>query len=115
MTNLSPVDQITAMKDGNARKIFKATRHQIVILLDTADTGIGIETWNYRIRIGNDFFHSSVLFPCLSLKERYQSSRLSQRTSSSVSSMSSACNDVRVSESKSGPISGNVGNGWHNT
>src|SRR6266446_8929304 len=29
--------------------------------------------------------------------------------------MSSACNDVRVSESKSGPISGNVGNGWHNT
>src|SRR2546427_8020651 len=68
MTNLSPVDQITAVKDGNARKILKATRHQIVILLDTADTGIGIETWNYRIRIGNDFFHSSVLFPCLSLK-----------------------------------------------
>src|SRR6266705_7064670 len=68
MTNLSPVDQIAAMKDGNARKIFKATRHQIVILLDTADTGIRIETWNYRIRIGNDFFHSSVLFPCLSLK-----------------------------------------------
>src|SRR5436305_148663 len=70
MTNLSPVDQITAMKDGNAGKILKATRHQIVILLDTADTGIGVETWNHRIRIGNEFFHFSVLLPCLSLKEK---------------------------------------------
>src|SRR5438477_8272590 len=68
MTNLSPVDQITAMKNRNARKILKAAGHQIVILPDAADTGIGVETWNYRIRIGNKFFHSSVLSPCLLLK-----------------------------------------------
>src|SRR5258708_888609 len=68
MTNLSPLDQIMAMKDGNARKILKAAGHQIVILSHTADTGIRVETWKHRIRIGKEFFHSSVLFPCLSLK-----------------------------------------------
>ena len=72
MTNLSPVDQIPAMKDGNAGKILKATRHQIVILPDTADTGIRVETWNHRIRVGNEFFHSSVLFPYLSLDDLIQ-------------------------------------------
>src|SRR5947209_9046204 len=58
MANLSPVDQITAVKDGNAWKILKAAGHQIVILPDTADTGIGVETWNHWIRIGNHSFHS---------------------------------------------------------
>src|SRR6266702_1975201 len=74
MTNLSPVDQITALKDGNARKILKATRHQVVILSHTADTGIGVETWNHGIRVGNEFFHSSVLFPYLSLDDHIQES-----------------------------------------
>src|SRR5258706_2690011 len=49
MTNLSPVDQITALKDGNARKILKATPHQLVSLSHTADTGIAVQTWNHRI------------------------------------------------------------------
>ncbi len=72
MTNLSPVDQITALKDGNARKILKATRREVVILSYTADTGIGVETWNHGIRVGNEFFHPSVLFPYLSLDDLIQ-------------------------------------------
>src|ERR1700730_4939544 len=48
-------------------------------------------------------------------RTQFNSSRLSHRISSGVSSMASAGNEVRVSESNLGPINGNVGNGWHRT
>ncbi len=44
-----------------------------------------------------------------------QSSKFSQRSSSGVSSTSSAWNEVRVSARLRGPMSANVGNAWHST
>src|ERR1051326_4587447 len=49
------------------------------------------------------------------LTQRSPSSKFNQRISSAVSSNSNAWNEVRVSVRVRGPISGNVGKGWHRT
>ena len=63
MTNLLPVDQILAVENGNAWKILKATGDQIVVLSNPTDTGIRIEAWKHRIRIGYRFFHREDTLP----------------------------------------------------
>src|SRR5436853_4259270 len=62
MTNLSPVDQIAAVENGNTWKIFKATGDQVVVLSNPADTGVRIETWKHGIRIGY-FCHREDILP----------------------------------------------------
>src|SRR5947209_6685936 len=62
MTNLSPVDQILTVKNGNARKILKATGDQVVVLSNPADAGIRIESWQHGIRI-RYFCHREDIVP----------------------------------------------------
>ena len=46
MADLLPADQISAVEDWNAGKKLEGAVHQIEILSYTADTGIGIESWD---------------------------------------------------------------------
>lgn len=54
MSQGAPVDQIPAMEEGQPGEVFKAADHEVVIVPDPANGGIGMETRKDRVGIGNE-------------------------------------------------------------
>jgi hypothetical protein len=49
MSQLAPVDEVTAVEDRQAWKIFKRGVHQVIILAHPADGWVGIKAWQNRV------------------------------------------------------------------
>jgi len=67
MPHWLPVDQVPAVKQGHAGKIFKRAGDQIIVVLHANDAGIRIITGNNRILIG-DRLHRVLLHLQLGLR-----------------------------------------------
>jgi hypothetical protein len=51
VTDLPPVNKVTAVKKWDTREIFKAAGDQIIIFAHTANARIRIKTWEDRVGI----------------------------------------------------------------
>jgi len=49
VADLTPVDEVTAVKNRNAGEVFEAAGHKKVITADSADAGVRIEAGYYRV------------------------------------------------------------------
>jgi hypothetical protein len=49
MTQLPPVDKVTAVENRQTWKIFKCGVHQVIVLVHPTDGGIRIKTWQNGI------------------------------------------------------------------
>jgi hypothetical protein len=55
VTDLLPVDQVPAVKDGDPREILESTGYQVIIFPDPANAGIRVKAGYDRIFIGHPF------------------------------------------------------------